>query len=263
MYHSLCEESLKIDKVNNSLDPLDDFTSSLLDISNKRIPKTSTNPKKSNPWYNDECKDAIKQRKQALSKFCRYPTKENLNKVKNFRAKARRTIKASKRKSWKSYVSNLNHKTPIKKVWDIIRTISGKSESPSFTHLNTKRGTKATTKEEIANTLGETFLDNSSSRNYSEVSKHQKTRKKKIKLNFTSSNTEEYNSLFNITELKDAIAVSKDTATGPDDIHYQMLHLPEIALDALLHIFNGMMMMMSSGLTTHQPMRVICVKMVN
>ena len=25
LYHSLCEESLKIDKFNNSLDPLDDF----------------------------------------------------------------------------------------------------------------------------------------------------------------------------------------------------------------------------------------------
>ena len=34
--------------------------------------------------------------------------------------------------------------------------------------------------------------------------------------------------------------MSKDTATGPDDIHYQMLkHLPETALDTLLHIFNG------------------------
>ena len=40
--------------------------------------------------------------------------KENLSNVKIFRAKARRTIKASKRKSWNSYVSNLNHKTTIK-----------------------------------------------------------------------------------------------------------------------------------------------------
>ena len=71
-------------------------------------------------------------------------------------------------------------------------------------------------------------------------SKTSKKQEEKIKLNFTSSNTEEYNSLFNITELKDAIAVSKDTATGPDDIHYQMLkQLPETALDTLLHIFNG------------------------
>ena len=40
----------------------------------------------------------------------------------------------------------------------MIPKISGKSKSPSFTHLNTKRGTKAKSKEEIANTLGETFL---------------------------------------------------------------------------------------------------------
>ena len=72
--------------------------------------------------------------------------------------------------------------------------------------------------------------------------KTSKKQEEKIKLNFTSSNTEDYNSLFNITELKDAIAISKDTATGPDDTHYhyQMLkHLPETALDTLLHIFNG------------------------
>ena len=89
----------------------------------------------------------------------------------------------------------------------MIRKISGKSKSPSFTHLNTKRGTKATLKEEIANTLGETFLDNSSSRNYSEKFQNIKKQEEKMKLSFTSSNTEEYNSLFNITELKDAIAV--------------------------------------------------------
>ena len=81
---------------------------SLIDISDKCIPKTSINPKKSNPWYNDDCKEAIKQRKHALSKFYKYPTKENLKDVKVNRAKARRTIKAAKRKTWKSYVSKLN-----------------------------------------------------------------------------------------------------------------------------------------------------------
>ena len=59
----------------------------------------------------------------------------------------------------------------------ISHKISGKSKSPRFTHLNTKRGTKATSKEEIENTLGETVLDNSSSRNYLE--KFQNIQKKK------------------------------------------------------------------------------------
>ena len=57
--------------------------------------------------------------------------KENLNNARLFRAKARRTIKSAKRKSWRTYVSKLNYKTPIKKVWDMIRKISGKSKSAS------------------------------------------------------------------------------------------------------------------------------------
>ena len=165
---------------------MSDFTSSLIELSSKCIPKTSTNPRKSNPWYNDECKEAIKQRKKALNKFQKYPTKDNLNEVKVFRAKARRTIKISKRKSWRSYVSKINHKPLPKKDWDMIRKISGKTKSPSYTHLNhTGAEVKSTCKTDIAETLGETFLNNSSSRNYSE--KFQKVKKEQEKLNSISS----------------------------------------------------------------------------
>ena len=240
VFQSLCTETITLESFKDSLDPLSDFTSSLIDISSKCIPKTSTNPTKSNPWYNDECKEAIKTRKQALNKFKKYPTKDNLNQVKVFRAKARRTIKISKRKSWRSYVSKINHKTPIKKVWDMIRKISGKTKSPSYTHLNHPvTETKSTSKFDIAETLGETFLNNSCSRNYSEKFQKVKAEQEKIKLNFKSANTEEYNNLFNFDELLDAIKQSHDSATGPDDIHYQMLkHLPESSLQALLGIFN-------------------------
>ena len=228
-----------MDNFNNSSDLITDFTSSLMKISDNCIPKTSTNPKKSNPWYNNDCKNAVRQRKQALSKFCKYPTGANLKNVKIQRAKARRTIKSAKRNTWKSYVSKLNHKTPIRKVWDIIRKISGKSKTPSYTHLNTCRETKATSKEDIANTLGETFLKNSSSRNYSEKFKHIKMQLEKNNINFKSLNNEEYNNPFNLLELIVAIQKSNDTATGPDQVHYQMLkHLPKNALSTILHIFN-------------------------
>ena len=238
-FHLLCEQDLSMDNFNNSSDLVTDFTSSLMKISDKCIPKTSTNPKKSNPWYNNDCKNAVRQRKQALSKFCKYPTGANLKNVKIQRAKARRTIKSAKRNTWKSYVSKLNHKTPIKKVWDMIRKISGKSKAPSYTHLNTCRETKATSKEDIANTLGETFLKNSSSQNYSEKFKHIKMQQEQNNINFKSLNNEEYNNPFNLLELIDAIQKSNDTATGPDEVHYQMLkHLPNNALSTILHIFN-------------------------
>ena len=167
----MCEESLITVSLSDSIDPIAGFTSSLIDICGKCIPKTSASPKKSNPWYNQDCKEAIKERKQALSKFCKYPTKENLNNVRLFRAKARRTIKSAKRKSWRTYVSKLNYKTPIKKVWDMIRKISGKSKSASYKHLNTNFNNteaKSTSKKDIADTLGSTFMKNSSNRNYCE-----------------------------------------------------------------------------------------------
>ena len=67
LFHSLCDQTLTPLSLSESANPIADLTSSLIDISEKCIPKTSTNPKKSNPWYNHDCKEAITQRKQALS----------------------------------------------------------------------------------------------------------------------------------------------------------------------------------------------------
>ena len=64
LFHSLCEESLTAVSLSDSIDPIAGFTSSLIDICGKCIPKTSTSPKKSNPWCNQDCKEATKERKQ-------------------------------------------------------------------------------------------------------------------------------------------------------------------------------------------------------
>ena len=244
LFHTLCDESLTNTSLSKSSDPIATFTSSLISISEKCIPKTSTNPKKSNPWYNDDCKEAIKQRKQTLSRFCKFPTNENLNTYRNSRAKARRTIKSAKRKSWRTYVSKLNYKTPTKKVWDMVRKISGKTKTATYQHLNTNfnNGSElASTKQDIADTLASQFCSNSSTSHYSKDFQKYKKEQEKIKLNFKSSNNEEYNTPFNLDELKDAISKAHDTATGPDEVHYQMLkHLPPSSLQALLEIFNDM-----------------------
>ena len=244
LFNTLCNESLTDTTLSDSSDPITYFTSSLITISEKCIPKTSTNPKKSNPWYNDDCKEAIKQRKDTLLKFCKFPTHENLNTYRNSRAKARRTIKSAKRKSWRTYVSNLNYKTPTKKVWDMVRKISGKSKSATYHHLNynfNNANETASTKQDIADTLASQFCSNSSTSHYSEEFQKYKKEQEKTKLNFKSSNNEEYNSPFNLDELKDAISKAHDTATGPDEVHYQMLkHLPPKSLQALLDIFNDM-----------------------
>ena len=93
----------------------------LLDAAKAYVPQTSTNPKRPDkPWYNDECKQAVKNRKDALKRFNLKATLKDHNQFRIFRAKARRTIKESKRTSWRQYVSKLNSRTTTKKTLDMI-----------------------------------------------------------------------------------------------------------------------------------------------
>ena len=122
----------------------------------------------------------------------------------------------------------------------MVRKISGKSKSATYHHLNynfNNANETASTKQDIADTLASQFCSNSSTSHYSEEFQKYKKEQEKTKLNFKSSNNEEYNSPFNLEELKDAISKAHDTATGPDEVHYQMLkHLPPKSLHALLDI---------------------------
>ena len=58
LFHTLCNESLTTTSLSDSTS-IADFSSSLIDISEKCISKTSTNPKKNYPWYNEDCKEVI------------------------------------------------------------------------------------------------------------------------------------------------------------------------------------------------------------
>ena len=139
--------------------------------------KTATKSKKAKkPWFTEDCKTAIKQRKGALRQFNNRPTHDNLNNYRIFRAKARRTIKESKKKSWKQYVSKLNSRTSINKVWDMVRKIQGKGKSSSLGHLNVNNE-KVTSKKDISNTLADAFSKNSSSENYTQKFKNIKQQK--------------------------------------------------------------------------------------
>ena len=91
-------------------------------VAEKSIPRTSASPRHSSKrWFNEDCKKAIAERKRIFRNFSLRPTQENLSKFKIARAKARRTIKQSKRRSWRQFVSRLNSRSSVKKPWDRIR----------------------------------------------------------------------------------------------------------------------------------------------
>ena len=122
-FKALCESEIN-ETILKAKDPIDNFTTILYKIAERTMPKTSTKTKKTiKPWLNDDCKTSIQKRRQALRQFNTRPMHQNLENFRVFRAKARRTIRDSKRKSWKPYVSKLNSRTSIKQVWDMVLKI--------------------------------------------------------------------------------------------------------------------------------------------
>ena len=240
MFQALCVTNLETTDFNNSIDPIKTFTETLHEIAKKCIPKSSANPKRPpKPWFNEECKEAITQRNKALRNFRNHPSPANLEQVKIWRAKSRRTIKQQKKESWQRYVSQLNSNTSLKKCWDMVRKIKGKGDGNHTCHLR-ENGNVISNAKDIANAIAATISNNSSSQNYSNKFQRNKAKKERKKLIFISQNAEEYNNPLYMQELLEALGKAKDTAPGPDDIHYQIIkHLPRTTQEILLSLLNN------------------------
>ncbi|KAJ8050202.1 RNA-directed DNA polymerase from mobile element jockey [Holothuria leucospilota] len=234
-FSNLCRNTIVKDAFDGLQDKISHFTQLLVNIATKTIPKSSANPRsKHKPWFNTDCEKAIKDRKKALNIFKKYPNNLNLRKYLNARAKARRIIKTSKRESWKQYISQLNSSTPVKKAWDMVRKISGKQLSSSVLHITKPDGSKCTETADIANLLADEFESNSSSNHYTQAFQAFQYTVEKQKVNFTSDNSENYNSLLTSRKLRIALERSNDTATGPDEVHYQGAHCdPDLNLNGV------------------------------
>ncbi|GFR02022.1 RNase H domain-containing protein [Trichonephila clavata] len=111
--------------------------------------------------------------------------------------------------------------------WETFRTQADITEDMQWSLINTI--------PEIA----ETFAKTSSCNNYTPAFQALKRREERVKLNFSSSNEEGYNSPLTLLELRIALHRSGNTAAGPDRVHYIMLrHLSESSILSLLLLFN-------------------------
>ena len=184
--------SLDINRHNftDSTEKFPAFLNKLNDIATKCVPKSTGQSTGSyKPWFNSECKKAVKARQNAMDKCRINPTSDNINEYKTCRANARKIIKENKRKSWHEYVSKLNVKTPAKKVWEMIRKISGKQSNTTIHHLENNDGTKVTERVDIANRLAEEIHKNSSSNNYRTEFQKYKEKTEKEHLDFDTDIT--------------------------------------------------------------------------
>ena len=242
-FDHLCKEKLTLDTIELYDEPIVLFTDLLCSIAKSCMPRTTAKQKKRcKPWFNTECKDALKARKSALVRFKTNITTDNLSNFRVARAKARRACRENKRASWQQYVSRLNSRTTLKSTWDMVRRISGKYKANTVSHLK-YNDNDITDVKEICNTLAAQFAFNSTSDNYSHVfNRHRLTIEQKT-IDFDTIDHFPYNDVFTLHELKQAIKISRDTSPGIDTVHYQLLkHLPEYSLLLLLYIFNHILL---------------------
>ena len=184
---------------------------------------------------------AIAKRKRAFRSYLRHRDNTQLIIRNKERARCKRVIRDAKRCSWQSFLSQLNYRTPLSKIWSLVRALSGKR---SFTSLPLLRvnNVNITEPHEIINTLAETFAQCSSSGNYRAGFVETARREFRISPDaFLSDNIEAYNDLFTISELRDAISSTGNTSTGPDKLHYAFFrYIPENTLHILLRTLNDL-----------------------
>ena len=176
-FQNQCITEITPDLLNDAEDKMAMFSCTLLDIAADNIPKTSPFPKR-------KAKPANSMRARLIQ------------------ARTKKLFKQKKRDSWKNYVPSVNVNIPFKKVWNMIRKITGKNVASPMHHLKDENGTLITDRVQIANTLGAAIEKSSSSENYSKEFQSIKAQKEKQKISFKTNRNLRYNKKFTMRDLK-------------------------------------------------------------
>lgn len=74
-----------------------------------------------NPWWDNDCSEAIKSKKTALKQYLNAPSLDNYVNFRKVRAHTRKILREKKRTNFQSFCENLNPLTSIDRVWKCIR----------------------------------------------------------------------------------------------------------------------------------------------
>lgn len=91
------------------------------------------------PWWNEECRSAVEERRTALKCYKQRPSIENFNHyISTKKKKCSKTLFKEKKKGWHRVCSSFNDKTPSAHVWAIAK----KFRKRNLNNTNTMQDTK-------------------------------------------------------------------------------------------------------------------------
>lgn len=217
----------------------DGFINHILDAASASIPRTTGKHRSLKvPWWNEEIAECVKMRRKFKRKVKRCNSQYNMNMFRMYNAKVRCLTRRSRKKCWQEYVSTINVRTPVTEVWQKLRRLRGGSDRPPIISLN-DNDVIVSDQVEVAEMLARHYVQVSSSDNYDEDFRRFKQAIENSEALDFSDDSCSFNVPFTMEELKESLRCSKDSTSGPDQVHYQMLrHLPDEWLSKLLDIYN-------------------------
>ena len=199
------------------------------------------------PYWNDNCKTAVRDRNKARNAMHKNKTLDNCISYRRLKGKAQHVIKSTAREYWQNYCNTLDKSTKLGTVWKMAHKMNGFHREQKIRNLNVN-GVAVETNEGKAETFAKSFSDISSDKNHSSTFL---LRKKDIESNYKylfenvsdiedKDRTESLNEPFDLHELRRALReIKKHSAPGADRISYEMLQkLPKCSIKAVLKLYN-------------------------
>ena len=213
----------------------------IINSANKFIPKVRKSMRNPVPYWNDECTQAIIERKRAKRKVLRSKLPQDYLEYKRKKAVAQKIIKSSKKQYWQSYCSSLNKNSNFHKIWKMVKrmkNIDSNNNIPTIIVDNKEY----ITDDQKAEALANTFRLTSSNNNYDKLFLAKRNSFLADNKNIKVKQVSEDNILdenFNIQELLYIIKSLKNTAPGHDNISNEIIkHLSRSSLMVLLNFYN-------------------------
>ena len=228
------DQSLDLD---NIVKHLNDF---IIETAEKCMPiSTGDSNKIPVPWWNQECKDAKRERRRTERALKRNESIENKIAYKRTKAVCRKTYKTAQKGSWKKYISDININTPSQKIWKRIMKMTGKFKASPPPLLINSDGTLSQDPEITANLFANAFASVSGVENYPSAFRNFKERQEMAGVNFETHNHLVYNEPFSIHEFYAALSETAETSPGFDRITYSMIkNSHKILQKYILKLFN-------------------------
>ena len=232
------KELIKTKESDQKENPLEDYyelTEKILTTSKNffHLQDNSTPRRPGQPWWTKECAQIIKERKQALKIFKKFPTPCNRRNYNKKCKEAKNIIYEAKKTAWRAFLSELGPQTPVGKVWKFFRAMEGTIPSSAIPFSNHKD--EPLNNSDCAEMLARHYkgkfsnsiiLDNDQNHCIQEACRN--------------STIDSYNLPFSAHEMEAAIKSLKNKSSiGNDYIHNKFLtHLPATQRAVLLNILN-------------------------